>query len=81
MANLQKAALLAERIRVSVENAALPHAAYAVGAVTISAGVASLQPTGGAERTDLIEQADRALYAAKNGGRNQVSVWDESDRK
>ena len=80
-ANLQKAALLAERIRVSVENAALPHAAYAVGAVTISAGVASLQPTGGAERTDLIEQADRALYTAKNAGRNRVSVWDEAGQK
>ena len=39
--------------------------------VTLSAGIASTgdDPTGA---DDLLERADRALYAAKHGGRNQV---------
>lgn len=39
--------------------------------VTLSAGVASV--TGAAQGTiNLLEEADKALYEAKNGGRNQV---------
>jgi PleD family two-component response regulator len=28
----------------------------------------------------LLEQADRALYQAKETGRNNIIVWDEADR-
>jgi diguanylate cyclase (GGDEF)-like protein len=77
-ANAQTAAMLAERIRLSVLNARLPHSPYALGVVTISAGVATLLPTAGIDRTTLIEQADRALYIAKNAGRNRVAAWDDT---
>jgi diguanylate cyclase (GGDEF)-like protein len=39
--------------------------------VTLSAGIASTEP-GAKDAGELLERADRALYVAKHGGRNQV---------
>jgi diguanylate cyclase (GGDEF)-like protein len=39
--------------------------------LTVSIGVATLGE-GGATLEDLIDQADRAMYMAKDAGRNQV---------
>lgn len=60
---------LAERIRAGVAAALFP--AQAGQRCTVSIGVAEWQPEF-AEPGDWIEQADRALYQAKQGGRNQV---------
>ena len=48
-----------------------------VGPVTITAGL-SLMPEHGIDFGELIELADRAMYRAKEAGRNRVMVWDES---
>lgn len=49
-----------------------------VGPITASFGVASL--TDGAASLDiLVNRADTALYASKNGGRNRVTVWQPSE--
>jgi diguanylate cyclase (GGDEF)-like protein len=63
---------LAERIRSKVATAVLPGGLK----LTISIGVAATDEP--ALFTTLMERADQALYAAKQGGRNQVRVADMS---
>ena len=45
--------------------------------VTVSAGVAAADSAGPTTREELLFHADKALYAAKEHGRNRVKVWDE----
>lgn len=60
---------VAEKLRVAIERAEIP----AVGTVTASFGVAVL-PDDAVETEQLIRKTDRALYAAKAGGRNRVET-------
>jgi len=60
-----EAMAVAERIRAACEATEFP-----CRAVTLSIGIATAEE--GADPGTLIEAADRALYAAKHGGRNQV---------
>ena len=64
------ARVLAERIRAKVAAATFPGGLK----LTISIGVAATDEA--ALFTQLIDRADQALYAAKQGGRNQVRVAD-----
>jgi diguanylate cyclase (GGDEF)-like protein/PAS domain S-box-containing protein len=56
----------------ALRNRRLPHSGNLSGVVTISAGCATQIPGFGKHATDLIEMADKALYKAKNNGRDQV---------
>lgn len=73
-ANAQKAQEMAELIRQDIEQLVLPYPPEAPGMVTISIGVAALVPDDAHTPTDLIAQADAALYQAKQQGRNRVVV-------
>jgi len=64
---------VAENIRLSVMNLALPHPAAACGLQTVSLGVATRVPSTGLASIDLMRSADQALYSAKLSGRNQVA--------
>lgn len=68
----QEALQVAERIRAAIAAHPFPHAAeQPTGRLTISGGVAAL-PHDGENGTELIANADRALYKAKAAGRNRI---------
>ena len=57
-----------------IEQLALPHARSPYGVITISIGVASLTPDTDNDSAVLVQQADRALYRAKQEGRNRAEL-------
>lgn len=69
---LQGAVLVAERARRTLEEASVRATNGSVVPVTASFGVAQLHP--GETIDQLIDRADRAMYAAKSGGRNRVEA-------
>jgi diguanylate cyclase (GGDEF)-like protein len=71
---LQGAVLVAERARRTLEEASVQAGNGSTVPVTASFGVAQLNP--GETIDQLIDRADRAMYAAKSGGRNRVETAD-----
>ena len=69
----------AEKLRATVEEAAIPHPASESGRVTISAGVAVF-PEDGQDLAALVDAADAALFAAKRAGRNVVRAHEPGMR-
>ena len=69
----ENAMVLAETIRADIENLRLPHPRSPTSNwITVSIGVATIRPHQLDDREALFVAADRALYVAKEGGRNQV---------
>lgn len=65
----------ASRLREMVEQERIPHASSPVSAnVTISQGVITVRPGGEHQPSDLIKLVDRALYSAKDAGRDAIAV-------
>jgi diguanylate cyclase (GGDEF)-like protein len=65
---------VAERLRAAVQNLRIDNAGSPERVVTVSIGVASAELTDEAAGARMVEDADRALYAAKCAGRNQVKL-------
>jgi diguanylate cyclase (GGDEF)-like protein/PAS domain S-box-containing protein len=69
------AEILAERIRTAIEALAIPHAGSEVAqVVTVSLGVVTVYPSGMSSTEQIMALADKAMYRAKQAGRNRTSV-------
>ncbi len=72
----EQALCVAERVRQAVADLNSPHCKTGFGYVTISIGVAALDASCAIFRQqaceELIKVADKALYRAKNAGRNKI---------
>ncbi len=76
--NSEETALAAERLRQKIEEFASKAVRTTSGqSITMSFGVSSLS-LGASDPLDLVDQADKALYAAKQDGRNFVAQWTET---
>lgn len=69
--DLAEARQAAERVRLAVERTNIELVEGLTTQLTVSIGIAQMQP-GDRRPSDLLERADRALYKAKDLGRNQV---------
>lgn len=72
---LRKATEIAETIRDAIESPYFSLDRVRIP-VTVSLGVAVFDPQYDGDAMETLQRADRALYAAKGGGRNQVRVAD-----
>jgi len=73
---IEQAQVAAERLRFNIEKAVLVTDAGELS-ITISAGVSSWNGQQEVSIDRLIDQADKALYRAKQVGRNRVTSWRE----
>jgi diguanylate cyclase (GGDEF)-like protein len=74
-----RASSTAERMRKSVEQLAIEHRGSRSSPVlTISVGVAVIEPSARRSPSGALQLADEALYRAKSRGRNRLEVMDEA---
>lgn len=71
-----RAVALADRMRAAVGALRREHRSSPSGVVTISAGVALVEPTPERRPQGAVQLADEALYQAKLNGRNRVELLD-----
>lgn len=70
-ATLEASFIVCERIRYGVEKMAVPFNGEEIK-ITISGGIAAADAEPGKNYIELIEEADMALYKAKQAGRNRI---------
>jgi len=70
--NLDGALDVARRVTAAIGALDIPHSGSPFGRVTLSIGVAQQIPEPGQRPQEMLQRADRALYAAKEAGRNGV---------
>ncbi len=79
-ADIKHACETAQNVIDQMRHEALPHAAsLTCHQVTLSLGVASIQPDAAMDAATLVNAADAAMYRAKSGGRARYEVADRWD--
>lgn len=74
--SLEDATKRAEKLREAVAKTTVVHHGVTLPQITISLGLA-IFPDHAEKISDLIEAADKALYQAKNTGRDKIVVYDD----
>ena len=71
--DLAASALAANRVRQAIEGLGIAHQASPIpGVLTASVGVSAFDPQRHGSHQDVVMEADRALYCAKDAGRNRI---------
>jgi diguanylate cyclase (GGDEF)-like protein len=70
---------VAENIRATIVDLNVPHTGSRFGCLTLSIGVAVLHPVSADRESHLMEMADKALYEAKQAGRNRICARAEEE--
>jgi diguanylate cyclase (GGDEF)-like protein len=70
--SLATATQAVQRMRLGVAQLAIAHVDNPPGVLTVSAGVAQLDSSHSRSMTEVLKEADEALYRAKDLGRNRV---------
>ncbi|MGI1678623.1 MAG: diguanylate cyclase [Cellvibrionaceae bacterium] len=73
--SLSGAKVIAEKLRHAIESLAIPHEKNSSGnTISVSIGGSASEHLSGIQLTQLIKQADIALYESKNSGRNRATI-------
>ncbi|NDV27471.1 diguanylate cyclase [Desulfovibrio sp. JC010] len=73
--DLEGGTRIAEVLRSNIEKLAISHNGSHAPVVTVSVGVASMIPDNGDGSDVLLDLADKALYLAKENGRNRIEQF------
>ncbi len=74
MTEIAGAEVAARKALQSIRGLVLPHEQSNYGIITVSIGVSSWMGEVDLDPEQLIQQADRALYRAKQSGRNTYAI-------
>jgi diguanylate cyclase (GGDEF)-like protein/PAS domain S-box-containing protein len=74
MTEIEGAEVIARKILKAVLALGIPHSGSPLGVVTVSVGITCGSTGIPLDQIALLDQADRALYQAKNSGRNRYKV-------
>jgi diguanylate cyclase (GGDEF)-like protein len=69
---LEGTVIIAEQIRINIQNTIVPYADGTKTSATVSLGADSIIPDDGDSSAFFIAEVDKLLYAAKKNGRNQT---------